>query len=335
MVTRSCAEFANNPGTCNPVGTVIDRSVLSNTEARDAGRQNGVAVRSVDVQYSVIHDVSTAQLFGRVHSSLLYNVSYPGNNRSLDGNYHTNVTYLQGWNGDAQSAKEPAYIHDNVIYNFGAGSGGLYANVCGNQSNATYMWNNIIYNNYSGGNSDIQIEPYGGSSGCGVFYIWNNTLQIPSGTGASAIRVVSRGYSVGTVDTRNNHFIVDGGNYFSAPSGVGTRVDGNNVVQTNSVASSQGFSISSGYPLAPNTGTAATVDRGANLSSLCSGALAGLCADTTAAVKLDPVGNKVVVNRVTLQRPATGAWDVGAFEFDANGGGSTPLNPPTNLRIAN
>jgi len=138
-----------------------------------------------------------------------------------------------------------------------------------------------------------------------------------------------------TADRSHRPAETGGSTFPGLVSGVGTRVDGNNVVQTNSVASSQGFSISSGYPLAPNTGTAATVDRGANLSSLCSGALAGLCADTTAAVKLDPVGNKVVVNRVTLQRPATGAWDVGAFEFDANGGGSTPLNPPTNLRIAN
>ncbi len=316
--------FANN-ASCNPAGTVIDHSVISNSEHTGA-RQNGVAVRSTDIQFSVIHDVSSAQLFGRVHDSLIYNVSYPSGNATFDSSYHTNVTYIAEWDGNGKVPVSPAYIYNNVIHDFAAGSGGLYPNICGTAANATYMWNNVVYNNYAGGNSDIQIDPYGQSSGCGVYYIWNNTLQVPATTGSSAIRIVNRGFAIGTVFLQNNHFVSDSGT-FNSGGGVQNLTNSNNTSQTNPQAAAQGYTAAETYAFSPIAGNIATIGAGVNLSTNCS-TLARLCSDTTYAVGLDPNTNSVTVARTTNPRPSSGVWDSGGYLF---GSGAGQPAPPTNL----
>ena len=301
---------ANNPS-CNPSGTVIDHSVISNAE-HTGNRQNGVAVRSTDLQYTVIHDVSTGQLFGRLHDSLLYNVSYPSGNQSFDSNYHTNVTYLAEWDGNGVSPTDPAYIYNNVIHDIGAGSGGLYPNIC--TTTPFYIWNNVIYNNYSG-NSDIQIEPYGGNAGCGAWYMWNNTLEMPTSDQASDIRIVPRGFPVGTVILQNTHFITDGGT-FDTGSGVSNLTSDHNVTQTNAQANAQGYTSSETFAYSPISSSGATVGAGRNLTSQCAGGLISLCSDTTYAVGLNSSTNSVIPNpRATVARPGTAAWDAGAYEF--------------------
>jgi hypothetical protein len=247
----------------------------------------------VDVQFSTIHDVGTSQLFGRVHDSEYFNVSFPATNASFDPNYHTNVTYLAQWNGAAEPESEPAFVYNNVLHDFAAGSGGFYAQTCDNMNAATYIYNNVVYNNFAGGNANVQIDPDGGSLGCGNYFVYNNTLQMP--TSDAIVRVVGRGFAVANVTTVNNHYISDSGNVFSAPNGVTSHADSNNVLQTNAVANGQGYVPANLY--APTASMDATVGAGTNLSGSCS-ALPLLCLDRTGAA-----------------RPSTGNWDVGAYEF--------------------
>jgi hypothetical protein len=320
--------FANNPS-CNPTGTVIDHSVISNSE-HTGNRQNGAAVRSTDVQFSVIHDVSTAQLFGRIHDSLVYNVSYPSGNATFDSSYHTNVTYIAEWNGNGVPPTTPAYIYNNVIHDFAAGSGGFYPNICGTAANATYLWNNVVYNNFAGGNSDIQIDPYGASSGCGKFYIWDNTLEVPAATSAAAIRIVNRGFAIGTLVVQNNHFVTDSG-ALDTGAGAQTLTNNYNTTQTNAQASAQGYASTETYAYSPTGSTSATVGTGANLTSSCS-TIASLCSDTPYAVRLDPATNTVIAARGMNARPSSGPWDTGAYLYSgAPAPPPVPPAPPTAL----
>jgi hypothetical protein len=307
--------FGNSPS-CSNVGTVVDHSLITNTEQTGV-RQNGVAVRAVDVQYSTIHDVSTSQLFGRVHDSLLYNVSYPSGNASFDSNYHTNVTYVAWGDASQHSGSDQLYlIYNNVIHDFNAGSGGIYPNDCSDSAHATYVYNNVIYNNWTGGNPNVQIDPYGSSSGCGFFYIWNNTLQEPSGGGASLVRVVNRGFPIGTLTLEDNQYVTDG-TVLDTGAGVNTLTQDHNVTQTNAQATSAGYTSSQTYPYSPTASNSPTVGQGADLTSNCSTA-AALCSDTSDGSIRTPVA-----------RPSTGAWDSGAYEYEA--GSDPPPNPPTGL----
>ncbi len=282
---------------CRPTGTRITHSIISNTEARDAGRQNGVAVRSTDIEHSVIHDVQTAQLFGLVNNSEFYNVSYPATGRGVVGSnqgfdptpYHENNTYVEGWDGIGLPAVRPALIYNNVFHDIQAGSGAIYPNGC--PATPFYIFNNVVYNNF--GNQAVQIDQYGGSGTCGEYHIWNNTFQVPSSLPTGPSRQVGRGIRIQILDTRNNHYIHNRGSQVALDPGAATWTKNNNVSQSNFTAHAQGYKLSNRY--APANASGATVGTGAALSSHCSGWLSALCKDL-------------------LGRDRTGTWDVGAYE---------------------
>ncbi len=287
---------------CRPTGTKLSYSTISNTEARDAGRQNGIAVRSTDIEFSVIHDVQTAQLFGLVHDSEFYNVGYPatgrgvvGSNQGFDEAYHDNVTYVEGWDGAGLPEVRPGMIYNNIFRDIQAGSGAIYLVHC--PATPFYVFNNLVYNNY--GNPAVQIDQDGGSGTCGDYHIWNNTFHVPSSLSIGLLRQVNRGITINTLDTRNNHYIFNGsGPAMVLETGARTWTNNNNVSQSNAAANAQGFVLANKY--APVSGTGATVNSGANLSSL------GIF--TT-----DSLG---------ISRPQGTAWDIGAYEF----GGTAPGN---------
>ena len=286
--------FGNSPG-CSITGTVVDHSTLSNTEAATSGKQNGVAVRAIDVQYSTIHDVSTAQLFGRIHHSTLYNVSYPSSNYTFDPSYHTNVTYLAWGDGSIHTGDTAFWAYDNIVHDFAAGSGGLYLVGCGSYS----VYNNVIWNNYAGGNTDVQVDQYQCSGG--NFYLWNNTLQ------GAVFRQVQRGSQMAVLDTRDNHYITDG-TAITLTDGVSSRIDGNNVTETNAAATTAGYVAANNYQ--PTAANSPTVGAGLNLTSL-----------GVSSLDSDLLG---------VARPATGPWNAGAYEFNSSNPITYPptVNPP-------
>jgi hypothetical protein len=283
-----------NYPSCRPTGTVISHSVISNTEARDAGRQNGIAVRSTDIEYSVIHDVQTAQLFGLIHDSEVYNVSYPqlgrgvvGSNMGFDPTpYHENVTYVQGWDGVGLAETRPGMIYNNIFHDIAAGSGAIYPNGC--PAKPFYIFNNVVYNNF--GNQAIQIEQYGGSGTCGEYYIWNNTLQVPSSRNIGPIRQVGRGIPAKIVDMQNNHFIQDNGGPLELNPSAATLVMSDNVSQTNRAANNQGYTAANKF--SPTEKNGATLNKGKNLVG-----------------KEFPLLESDILNR---KRPEK--WDAGAYQ---------------------
>jgi hypothetical protein len=305
-----------NYNRCSTTGNKITHSVISNVEGGAAGRQNGVAIRQTDVEYSTLHDLSSVQLFGLMHDTEVYNVQVPSQNVDFDTNYHQNITYIDLWDGTSVTFTRPALVYNNLIHDFAAGSGGLYAVTCRGQS--VYLFNNVVYNNRAQAN-DVQIDQDVSTGNCGNYYIWNNTFEVSS-AGQAAMRQVPRGISsIASLDTRNNQYIMDGGQDFAVSDGVTSRTNSNNVTLTHAQAASQGYATSNNW--APTSGSNSTAGAGTNLTSLCATVSSVLCSATTA-------GNGMAA----VARPPSGAWDVGAYA--GSGGGSTGPNPPSSLTVS-
>lgn len=300
---------------CRPTGTIIRNSVISNEEGRNAGRQNGVAVRMTDIAFSTIHDVQTAQLFGLLHDSEIFNVGYPatgrgvvGSNQGFDDTYHDNTTYVEGWDGAGLDYVRPGLIYNNVIHDIMDGSGAFYLNGCPNVP--FYIYNNVVYNQHW--NATILIDQYPESSGsCGEYHIWNNTFETPSSAQFAIISQVSRGPAISILETRNNHYINDSGGYVTVTKSASSRIDSNNLGQTNAQAASSGYAAASSY--APQSVSSPTVGKGYSLAPSCSG-FSGLCYDTTLG------GRRAAVVR-------TVPWDIGAYEYESGIANTAPAAP--------
>jgi hypothetical protein len=98
--------------------------------------------------------------------------------------------------------------------------------------------------------------------------------------------------------------------------------NGGEVYQTEAAANGQGYTTSNNY--APTSGTNATVGAGNNLTSSCStySPDSALCYSAVYATEASGWGGKVVALNTNspTPRPATGAWDTGAYEYLAPGG---------------
>ena len=194
--------------------------------------------------------------------------------------------------------------HENAIEQVGNGLIYIYNNVIhdtvgitiftGNPGGNAYVWNNLIYNS-----SPIPIQ-FDGRGGAFTAYVYNNTV-ISTLTGG-AMRDV--GAASVTLVSKNNH-LIDGG----IAAGFASVTEANDLAQTLSQASSAGYA--SGNNWKPSSGNAPTVGAGANLTSL------GLFTN-------DLLGNS---------RPASGAWNIGAYEYSSGGGSTNAVQPPLALTI--
>ncbi|MGZ3802511.1 MAG: hypothetical protein ACXVCL_20290 [Bdellovibrio sp.] len=306
---------------CSSEGTWVDHSEISNAERTNSGRKNGGATRIVNVRYSKIHDVGAAMLFGQVHDSEIYNVGYPSGNETFDPTtFHTNVLYIEGWNGGVAPAN-PALIYNNYIHDVNTGSGAIYPNPC-SAGAPIYIYNNVVKNSVWNGVVLIDTYNYGAAGTCGQAYIYNNTFQInSSNNGFSTVRVTSGGDRpvLATLDMKNNHSINDNG--FFAGRTIVNLLDTNNISQTNTEAFGQGYTDTQKYVYSPTLNNSATVNAGVNLSGNCTALLKDLCVDTSYAGA-----------RSTIKRPSSGSWNVGAYQLPS-GSLILQLAAPLNLRI--
>jgi hypothetical protein len=282
-------------GGLSMTGMVVDHCEIENT-AWTGVRQNGVAVRQVNtIRYSKLHDVSSAVLFcGDFYDNEVYNVNYPLGNQTFDVTYHTNVLYLDVWNGNA-AITTPSNVYNNYFHDLAAGTPAIYPSTA---TDATfYVYNNVVYG-ATGTSMAVAIEPYGGAGDVITVYVFNNTFVFPSGTG-NLVHCVDRGGNprAKSVIAKNNHIIgtnvgVLGGVYAGSTLG-------NNLIQTVGVASAQGYSQTSRY--SPTLASGSTVDAGVAAPFI---------------LPTDILGTS---------RPQGAAWDIGAYEWTA--GSSAPLAP--------
>src|SRR5579883_607678 len=211
-------------------------------------------------------------------------------------------------------------VSNNVVRHAGC-AGGSTIFTMGNSNCTTctaYVYNNVIYD------TAIDFDPgitIGSHVATGTYYVYNNTVESGGapcmGNGETPPR--------STANFANNHCI----NSSTLCNGTGTTCNnlGGNLAQTLAQANSAGYTASQLYAYSPTASNSPTVGIGTNRTASCSGNVAGLCSDATCP-SYDSVNHRVVMRTVNA-RPASGAWDAGAYEFQASG----RPNPPGSLTL--
>jgi hypothetical protein len=314
----SCSFTTQLNGTCDVAmsilndshsnGDVNNRYIGIVIDGSDSDRRSGgcIAYGGYDIHNSVCRFNSQAFVTNNTrffHDNLIEFIDESG-----DGVKHSNGWELNGSNTDLD-------WYNNVVRHIGTVAT-IGVNLWFNPAGTLRAYNNVVYDiHMAGGN-------YWDVAGNGPEIIYNNTLE----GGPIANNTFQP-----PITSRNNHFIgctgVSGGCFLSA-SNVN---DANSVFQTESVANAQGYVAANNF--GPTAATNATVGAGTNLTSVGCSTFAGICQDTTLGVGYDSVNHVVIVpGRTPNARPASGAWDAGAYFF---GGtpvtGSNPPSPPTGL----
>ena len=231
---------------------------------------------------------------------------------SLGGANHCNMIEIVGGG--------TFYFHDNVIHDLECSGGEAFMD--GNSGETMYAWNNLWYNLGSG--QTPSSPQTAGQTGISLHY-YNNTVVSPGGQSCWN-NSSQTGYSYSAFVLENNHCIGTGnladtwGSYPTLTT---------NVLMTPSTATSQGYTSSETHVYSPAANTNGTVGAGTNMTSSWPGGFS--TNDTTYGASLETVNGVVEAvspGRTSNTRPASGAWDTGAYLYLA---GDPPPSPPTGL----
>ncbi len=284
-----------------------------------------------DVEYNVIHHTSNAIQSGNICTLIGNDLEY-----SFEGG-----NTLPSGHGNVVEAVSGTSCTNALYY------GNFTANT--NQGNnwdiqaSTYnIFNNVWINNGSNPSFNEQVIIQGNCNGtnCVATVFWyNNTVQgdIEAGTSGGS----GGGWASGSSITfQNNHIMehtgpISNGNFFNCNGGgnvCAVTDSGNEVFQTLAAAQSNGYSIANRWT--PQSSNAATVGKGADLSSsFCnrlpnSLAISACQAGSAGAVsEISAWGGQFAYYPYTTANSRGSTWDAGVYQFSS---GST-LSPPTGL----
>lgn len=313
-----CDLVVGTPNGNNNLGDVISNSVFDGSDTTNGGDAMQAAFAWSNFENNVCNQVPDCYLGSGgagntvvVSSNLIENCT-----SSFSGNHENGI--------ETTNAGGNYYISNNVI-NYAQNATNddptcvsLFTGDDAGVNENDYIWNNVFYN--LGGN-DLDLDP--ANPGNVVSY-WNNTIsELPAYDSDLCIRFGDHGPLNGEViNVYNNHCISNASEiYDSTPGdGLGTATvnSGNNLLQSLSAATSDGYSSSSQYAFEPTSSSGATVGTGTDLSSNCSGSNSGLCSSTGYACTWDIANNTVSCPAdSTLQRPSN-SWDIGAYQYSAS-----------------
>ena len=288
-----------------------------------------------------------------VYNNYVSSVSngFQGNGDYWANNYVTKLgsCFSGGCHQNAMFNFGPAYATSMLLYN-NVITGNL-CSVCGgasklwlsgnSQNSATgYGFNNVVYNNSTGN----MINLAGHNAGSyGTWYFFNNTVEC--GTDANAPGPCSANDPASpesiTVYFSNNHWILTSGSAVNCTNNA-TCPETTDLPQSVSTASGQGYTSGSTYAFQPINGSGSTVGAGTNKQSVCTtisqlspaGISPALVTAAYNACRYDTgyscsynTSNHTVncPDRTTNGRPASGAPDIGSYQY------GDPPNPPTGL----
>lgn len=281
--------------------------------------------------YNVVHRVSDVfkGAVASAHDNLFYD-DYdpdlaPGFNQS---GQHGDLMFSNNNGGNVQP---PISFYNNVIYNVREGVG-VWLQPTSSPTPLAYFFNNVMWNCY-------QQCYYLSSNPGAVLFFYNNTGD------STATMIVNSSSSnlawSGTVHFSNGHYIgfspAQLSSTYSCSGGASgtscTWLDddpSSEIFQTTATAITQGYTTSNNY--APTSSSGATVREGANYTSLCStfSSDSALCYGTSGGVseQAGEGGMVAVWPAITpVARPATGAWDSGAYQYSAGSSSNQPSAP--------
>ncbi len=285
-------------------------SIVENSTFAGNGNTYGTAVSCLGNAENNVISGMVGMIFpcghGTISGNTLSNCGYPSFPTGASG-VHADAIQVNAADGSF-------YIHDNVIHDTGAsGTNECESMLVGNPGETDYIWNNVLYN-IEGNSIGLTQNAEPGVSA----YVWNNTLAGGRSSSSYCLRAGHQG-TWQTVAFKNNLCVTIA---TSGTQGVDTTGDGasvgantveidHNIVVTPSQATTDGYTTSEPLAYSPANGSVPTVNAGVNLSANCTSIIT-LCVDTTYATARSP-----------LQRPATGAWDVGAYQYVGSSGAGT------------
>jgi len=286
------------PAADSNAGSYVDHFTCDGTDTDQASLDCNYAGTQI-IRFSIARNVCNGFVgsYTSFHDNLIENIHPcfdPGNHG----------------NGMESNTSRNAVIYNNVFRHTTEVT--LWeAPCCGATS---YIWNNVIYDT-APANVILIGNPLSG--GGGRVEIYNNTVECGPNSDPNASCINSQSMLISGIAT-NNHFISRSANIVTGPF-----ITRNNIVQTGAAANAEGYTMANNF--APTASGKASVGAALNLTASCSitakaGSLATLCDDTTFAN-----------TRTTLARPATSAWDAGAYQYSLLS--PTRPDPPTNLRI--
>ncbi|HEY2645666.1 MAG TPA: hypothetical protein VGI34_01770 [Candidatus Acidoferrales bacterium] len=292
-------------------GSRVTGSVFDGAGAADSG-EAVYAIALVD--NNIIRNMSNGVIVGFnavVHDNLIGPI-----NLSFDPSDHENCIEPDAMPGGQTSVN---YIYNNVWHDCSAVGILTQGGAPSSGAEIDYLWNNVAYvGSTSNPPIPFQFDAVSTNNGASEIHAWNNTVYGGSGL---CMRTIGRGNgNFRVIDLRNNHCISDQG-LISLGTGANTLTNSTNVVVGTSAASSQGLASSGSFAFLPSSGLVATLAGGANLMSNASGNLATLALDTTYGGTRSP-----------NSRPASGAWDIGAYQHNSSGTSGIPA-PPTNVKV--
>jgi hypothetical protein len=198
---------------------------------------------------------------------------------------------------------------------------------------ADYVFNNVIYDTAQANIVDIAPVEGCATSNCGpsgTIYVLNNTVEAGPDSGPAGY-IVGCASSYGSCVVANNYQISSIQSIAGCPASNCSVQD--NKFQPQAAASLLGYTLSEPYAFLPTAAGGPLSGAGNNYSALCSvdSDLANLCQDTTFGVSYNSSAHTAgAAARSTSGRPASGAWDVGAYEFSGIPGAPTGLTAAVN-----
>jgi len=315
---RRCAAIVGRHGTnTTPEGeSVVEDSTIEGIPSKPTAPYGGSWVEGIRSVPNALNDTikyMNNMYFpggggGVIAGNRFEDCGYPEFPEGYQGEDHANVIEFDDTEAERLHGT-PIYIYDNVI----DGSGDNGHAECESSFLARgeqYVWNNV-YLHVQG--NPLEVEAQENHDGKDWFF--NNTLEGAGlGRGGPCIQEGHGGYQMALVVVENNLCIGDG--EVAARTGPhkldAVKIEeSHNLLLTPAQAQADGYTTSETFAYSPASERAPSVGAGINLSSWCSSSpLQGLCQDTDYGGARQP-----------LQRPASGAWDIGAYQFAA---GSSP-----------
>lgn len=286
-----------NPPHCDHC--VMEYNVI---EDADGSADSGAATYALGgtMAYNVIYSMSNGLLTsgnGSVHDNYIHDI-----NQSFDSSDHENGIEEIGQDGTMN-------IYNNVLVNMTAVSAFL-----GGFPYTTNFWNNVVLPGANG--NSIQLEGRNSSWG-GLFA--NNTVY----DSKSQSCFIAVGSNIG-ITLANNHCISGNGLSTNSYSSQTNLVQSPSQATANSAPHYDQYSSAASNLFSPTAASNSTVGAGTNLTSSWPSGFP--TTDTTYACKVSTTFQVVCPARTPNARPATGAWDVGAYEFGNTVMPAAPIN---------
>jgi hypothetical protein len=256
--------------------------------------------------------ISTAHAGSQINGPLLYNNYLYG-----DPGAHTNTfIYIAGNTEAANLSITGMYLFNNVLVDTSATNGVANGYICDLGQN-NFDFNNTIVGFQKSNSGGIPLQVGDGAAGGGDF-IYNNILS----TGANGLYFHETG--VPSAIDYNDYFNVvgaarcdDGCNGETLPSFIACTTSALGcpaVHDKNSTTANPSLNPGSNPPYQLMSSSSAAWQKGMNLSAYCA---------TVPAACFDKAG---------VPRPATGPWDIGAFQSSQASTSNAP-QPPANLAV--